>query len=139
MTFLWHRWTPLPNQRIRATTKNNKTSLQRATSSSPPFHCRVTLPSSPTPIELLLVGTFPSLPHPPPPANAREKEPELLRRWHEEGLYQQCQLKNLGSQEFILHDGPPCTSHSFSLLCSCVPTTYTSFQMPMDPSIWAML
>ena len=42
-------------------------------------------------------------------ANGKVREPELLKRWQDEGLYQQCQVKNLGNTEFILHDGPPCT------------------------------
>lgn len=42
-------------------------------------------------------------------ANGKVREPEMLKRWEDEALYQKCQTKNQGRREFILHDGPPCT------------------------------
>jgi isoleucyl-tRNA synthetase len=52
-------------------------------------------------------------------ANGKVREPELLKRWQDEGLYQQCQVKNLGNAEFILHDGPPCTLSSLTHARTC--------------------
>ncbi len=39
--------------------------------------------------------------------NLPQREPEILRRWQEEGTYQQVQNSRAGKPKFILHDGPP--------------------------------
>ena len=40
-------------------------------------------------------------------ANLTVKEPEILARWNEMGLYDLMLKANDGNDEFILHDGPP--------------------------------
>lgn len=39
--------------------------------------------------------------------NLAKAEPERLRGWYENGVYEQLQKKNEGHDKFILHDGPP--------------------------------
>ncbi len=36
-----------------------------------------------------------------------QKEPRLLAKWREQGLYQRIQQRAVGRPSFILHDGPP--------------------------------
>ncbi|MGO8943609.1 MAG: isoleucine--tRNA ligase [Syntrophobacteraceae bacterium] len=43
----------------------------------------------------------------PMKANLAVREPELLKRWDEMGLYQQLREKSNGRPKYILHDGPP--------------------------------
>ena len=40
-------------------------------------------------------------------ANLPQKEPEMVKKWDGEGLYEQLMEENKGKQEFTLHDGPP--------------------------------
>jgi isoleucyl-tRNA synthetase len=40
-------------------------------------------------------------------ANLPEREPEILRRWDELGLYRRLLQANAGRPPFVLHDGPP--------------------------------
>ncbi|MFV2056683.1 MAG: isoleucine--tRNA ligase [Thiohalomonadales bacterium] len=40
-------------------------------------------------------------------ANLANREPVLLKRWQELGLYQRIRANNAGRPTFILHDGPP--------------------------------
>jgi isoleucyl-tRNA synthetase len=40
-------------------------------------------------------------------ANLPEREPELLRRWQEERVYEGLIAKNAQAPRFVLHDGPP--------------------------------
>ena len=40
-------------------------------------------------------------------AGLPQKEPELLKKWHGEGLYEQLRAASKGREKFILHDGPP--------------------------------
>ncbi len=40
-------------------------------------------------------------------AKLSQKEPELLRKWEDEGLYARIQAARAGDPPFILHDGPP--------------------------------
>ncbi len=40
-------------------------------------------------------------------ANLAQKEPQVLKRWEKENLYQRIQEKAKGNPLFILHDGPP--------------------------------
>ncbi len=39
--------------------------------------------------------------------NLAQREPEMLKRWEEEGLYQKIREACAGRPRFILHDGPP--------------------------------
>ncbi len=43
-------------------------------------------------------------------ANAKEKEPELVKRWQDEDLHNKTMSHNEGNQRFVLHDGPPYTN-----------------------------
>jgi len=43
----------------------------------------------------------------PMKANLAQREPEMLKRWEAEGLYQQIREHCTGREKFILHDGPP--------------------------------
>jgi isoleucyl-tRNA synthetase len=43
----------------------------------------------------------------PMKAGLPQKEPGILARWLEEGLYQQVRKNRAGREKFILHDGPP--------------------------------
>jgi len=40
-------------------------------------------------------------------AKLAQKEPEIIRKWEESGLYQKIQAQGLERPAFILHDGPP--------------------------------
>lgn len=40
-------------------------------------------------------------------ANLAQREPQTLKRWQEEDLYQQIRDARAGREKFILHDGPP--------------------------------
>jgi isoleucyl-tRNA synthetase len=40
-------------------------------------------------------------------ANLPEREPQILRQWEEEGLYQRLRETRTGREMWILHDGPP--------------------------------
>lgn len=40
-------------------------------------------------------------------ANLREREPEILKRWQHQNLYQKIRHKAQGLPKFILHSGPP--------------------------------
>ena len=43
----------------------------------------------------------------PMKAGLASKEPAILARWEESGLYQQLRASRAGAERFILHDGPP--------------------------------
>ncbi len=43
----------------------------------------------------------------PMKAGLPQKEPGILSRWQDEGLYQQLREARAGAEKFILHDGPP--------------------------------
>jgi isoleucyl-tRNA synthetase len=43
----------------------------------------------------------------PMKAGLPQKEPGILARWQDEGLYQQLREARAGAEKFILHDGPP--------------------------------
>jgi isoleucyl-tRNA synthetase len=43
----------------------------------------------------------------PMKAGLPQKEPGILARWQEQGLYQQVRAARAGREKFILHDGPP--------------------------------
>src|ERR1043166_1530018 len=46
----------------------------------------------------------------PMKANLASREPEMLKRWEEAGLYGQIQGARAGAELFVLHDGPPCAN-----------------------------
>ena len=39
--------------------------------------------------------------------NLAKREPDMLKRWEETGLYQKIRAARAGRDQFILHDGPP--------------------------------
>lgn len=43
----------------------------------------------------------------PMKASLAQREPDMLKRWEETGLYQKIREKFAGRDQFILHDGPP--------------------------------
>ena len=43
----------------------------------------------------------------PMKANLAQREPELLKRWEETGVYRQIQRSREKAELFVLHDGPP--------------------------------
>ena len=43
----------------------------------------------------------------PMKANLANREPEMLKRWEAEGLYQKIREVCAGREKFVLHDGPP--------------------------------
>ncbi len=43
----------------------------------------------------------------PMKGNLSQREPDMLKRWEEEGLYQKIREACAGRPKFILHDGPP--------------------------------
>ncbi|MEI6640520.1 MAG: isoleucine--tRNA ligase [Novosphingobium sp.] len=43
----------------------------------------------------------------PMKAGLPQKEPGILARWQDEGLYSQLRKSRAGAEKFILHDGPP--------------------------------
>lgn len=43
----------------------------------------------------------------PMKANLAQREPEMLAKWNDIGLYKKIGEKNAGKPKFILHDGPP--------------------------------
>jgi isoleucyl-tRNA synthetase len=40
-------------------------------------------------------------------ANAKELDPEMLKRWADDNLYEKAFIAHKGAQKYILHDGPP--------------------------------
>ncbi|WP_027707090.1 isoleucine--tRNA ligase [Zooshikella ganghwensis] len=43
----------------------------------------------------------------PMKANLAQREPQMLKRWYQTGLYQKIREVSKGRDKFILHDGPP--------------------------------
>src|SRR5262249_43367412 len=43
----------------------------------------------------------------PMKASLATREPEMLKKWGEAGIYQQIQETRAGAELFVLHDGPP--------------------------------
>jgi len=40
-------------------------------------------------------------------AHSRERDPQMIQRWHDEDLFTRVQSCNAGNVPFIIHDGPP--------------------------------
>lgn len=51
----------------------------------------------------------------PMKANLAQREPQTLKRWQDEDLYQQVREARQGCEKFILHDGPPYANGSIHL------------------------
>src|SRR5260221_8943428 len=43
----------------------------------------------------------------PMKANLAQREPQIMQRWQEMGLYERMRAVGKGKTKFILHDGPP--------------------------------
>ena len=43
----------------------------------------------------------------PMKADLARREPEMLKKWEEEGLYARLRQKAAGKTKYVLHDGPP--------------------------------
>src|ERR1035437_7781602 len=43
----------------------------------------------------------------PMKANLPQREPEMVKKWDEQGLYEKMRDKNKKNEKFIFHDGPP--------------------------------
>ena len=43
----------------------------------------------------------------PMKANLAQREPQMLKQWYEQDIYQQIRKVKKGKEKFILHDGPP--------------------------------
>ncbi|PZR74898.1 MAG: isoleucine--tRNA ligase [Chthoniobacterales bacterium] len=43
----------------------------------------------------------------PMKANLATREPEMLKKWQDAGLYEKIQASRAGAELFVLHDGPP--------------------------------
>jgi isoleucyl-tRNA synthetase len=43
----------------------------------------------------------------PMKANLAQREPEMLKRWQQDKLYEKIRAVSAGRKKFILHDGPP--------------------------------
>ncbi|MEE9517581.1 MAG: class I tRNA ligase family protein, partial [Candidatus Adiutricales bacterium] len=43
----------------------------------------------------------------PMKANLPKREPEILERWQEMGLYEKIRARSEGRPQFVIHDGPP--------------------------------
>ena len=43
----------------------------------------------------------------PMKGNLAQREPEMLKRWEKENIYEQIRTARKGAKRFILHDGPP--------------------------------
>ena len=39
-------------------------------------------------------------------ANLAQREPGILKEWHDKDVYQQIRTARAGREKFILHDGP---------------------------------
>ncbi len=44
-----------------------------------------------------------------------KREPDMLKRWYKEGLYQAIRKAKTGKKTFILHDGPPYANGSIHI------------------------
>lgn len=40
-------------------------------------------------------------------ANLAQREPGMLKEWHEKNIYEQIRQARSGREKYILHDGPP--------------------------------
>ena len=51
----------------------------------------------------------------PMKGNLATKEPEIIKRWQEQGIYQKMMAKNEGKTSFVLPDGPPYANGSIHI------------------------
>lgn len=58
-----------------------------------------------------------NLPETPFPmrGNLAKREPQMLKHWEEQGLYQQIRQAKAGKTPFVLHDGPPYANGSIHI------------------------
>ncbi|HBX55471.1 MAG TPA: isoleucine--tRNA ligase, partial [Pseudomonas sp.] len=51
----------------------------------------------------------------PMKAGLPQREPQILQRWDEIGLYQKLRAQGEGRPKFVLHDGPPYANGSIHI------------------------
>jgi len=75
-------------------------------------------------------------------ANLPQKEPEMVKKWDEDGLYYKLMEHNAGKPKFVLHDGPPFANgdihlgHALNKILKDIIVRYknmTGFQAPFVP------
>ncbi len=75
-------------------------------------------------------------------ANLPQREPEMLKRWEDERLYERMQERRADAPRFLLHDGPPYANgnihigHALNKILKDIVTKYRSlagFQTPYRP------
>ena len=64
----------------------------------------------------------------PMKANLPKREPEMLKRWEDEGLYEKMLEKNRDKPSYILHDGPrtPTATYTWATLSTRCSRTLSS-------------
>jgi len=77
----------------------------------------------------------------PMKANLGQKEPEMLKSWEENKVYQRLQEKNRGDKRYILHDGPPYANgnihigHALNKILKDIIVKYRSMQGYYSPYV----
>ncbi len=74
-------------------------------------------------------------------ANLGQKEPEMLKSWEENRIYERLQEKNKGDKRYILHDGPPYANgnihigHALNKILKDIIVKYRSMQGYYSPYV----
>ena len=77
----------------------------------------------------------------PMKANLSQKEPEMLKFWEENKVYERLQEKNRGDKRYILHDGPPYANgnihigHALNKILKDIIVKYRSMQGYYSPYV----
>ncbi len=75
-------------------------------------------------------------------ANLPQKEPDMVKKWDEDGLYYKLMEHNAGKPKFVLHDGPPFANgdihlgHALNKILKDIIVRYknmTGYQSPFVP------
>ena len=77
----------------------------------------------------------------PMKANLGQKEPEMLKFWEDNKIYERLQEKNRGDKRYILHDGPPYANgnihigHALNKILKDIIVKYRSMQGYYSPYV----
>ena len=77
----------------------------------------------------------------PMKANLGQKEPEMLKFWEDNKIYERLQEKNRGDKRYILHDGPPYANgnihigHALNKILKDIIVKYKSMQGYYSPYV----
>ncbi|NWF76950.1 MAG: isoleucine--tRNA ligase [Nitrospirae bacterium] len=77
----------------------------------------------------------------PMKANLTQKEPEVIKFWEEQMIYEKLQQKNIGNRHYILHDGPPYANghihigHALNKILKDIIVKYKSMQGFYSPFV----